>query len=200
MATTSGQHAQGITRPAETPNRKLPLAIRLGRGVFFGFAIFLLCLVTAYVFGYRVNLTASYPLGIYQLDTKAVASKGELVLFCPPETAAIRTAVDRGYIDFGTCAGGYQPLMKKVAAEAGDTVSMDGFVRINGYDWPSGKIPSKDSAGRPMTKWTGGTIDKGAVLTLSDYEPYSFDGRYFGPVSISTIQGVMRPVWTWEQH
>lgn len=33
------------------------------------------------------------------------------------------------------------------------------------------------------------------VLLLSDHNAASFDGRYFGPVAATCLQGVVVPVW-----
>jgi hypothetical protein len=40
-------------------------------------------------------------------------------------------------------------------------------------------------------------LDYHTVLLMSDYNPKSFDGRYFGLMDKSTIIGVVKPLWTW---
>ena len=42
------------------------------------------------------------------------------------------------------------------------------------------------------------TLGSEEVLLMSDYNPASFDGRYFGPLSKTTIQSVIVPVITWK--
>ncbi|PJN43940.1 conjugal transfer protein TraF, partial (plasmid) [Vibrio parahaemolyticus] len=37
-----------------------------------------------YATGYRLNLTPSYPLGLYQLSKTNQYQQGDLVVFCPP--------------------------------------------------------------------------------------------------------------------
>jgi len=35
------------------------------------------------------------------------------------------------------------------------------------------------------------------VLLMSDYNPASFDSRYFGPLQTTTIESVIKPLLTW---
>jgi type IV secretory pathway protease TraF len=32
---------------------------------------------------------------------------------------------------------------------------------------------------------------------MSDYTPWSFDARYFGPIARSAVRAHVKPVWTW---
>ena len=41
------------------------------------------------------------------------------------------------------------------------------------------------------------TLKDNQVLLMSDYNPLSFDGRYFGPINRAQIRSVIRPVLTW---
>ena len=49
--------------------------------------------------------------------------RDDVVSFCPPDTPAFREAWLRGYLGSGLCEGGYEPLLKPVAAIEGDRVS-----------------------------------------------------------------------------
>jgi len=55
-----------------------------------------------------------------------------------------------------------------------------------------------DGGGRPLpyykASWVLGCSE---VLVMSDSNRGSFDGRYFGTIQRSQIEGVIRPVFTW---
>jgi type IV secretory pathway protease TraF len=38
-------------------------------------------------------------------------------------------------------------------------------------------------------------VAKGEVWVISSYNPLSFDSRYFGPIPISKIEGLARPLF-----
>jgi type IV secretory pathway protease TraF len=38
-------------------------------------------------------------------------------------------------------------------------------------------------------------VESGQLWLLSGHDPRSFDSRYFGPISVSSVQAVARPVW-----
>ena len=46
----------------------------------------------------------------------------------------------------------------------------------------------------PRYQFSGYTLGKSELLLMSDVSGTSFDGRYFGPVDLSQIRGVIRPV------
>jgi len=63
-------------------------------------------------------------------------------------------------------------------------------VWINGEALPERQ--SHDSAGRTLPTWSGClTLSHGQVLLLGE-TPDSFDGRYWGPTPVSTIEGVWK--------
>ncbi|MFZ4699192.1 MAG: S26 family signal peptidase [Candidatus Methylumidiphilus sp.] len=57
---------------------------------------------------------------------------------------------------------------------------------------------SRGATRRPSSHYREAACTLGAaqVLLMSDYNPKSFDGRYFGPVEQTGIKGVLRPVFT----
>ncbi len=61
-------------------------------------------------------------------------ARGDIVSICPPDTAVFRAARARGYVPYGRCPGGYEPLLKPVAAIAGDIV-------IGHAGWLAGERP-----------------------------------------------------------
>ncbi|CAH1604111.1 conjugative transfer signal peptidase TraF, partial [Vibrio jasicida] len=152
-----------------------------------------------YILGFRINLTSSYPLGVYQITTSPPYQRGELVSFCPPSGNAINLALERGYVKHGTCSSGSTPLIKKIMATQGDTITFDSVISINGEALAQYPIHAADSLHRTLPKPQDLTLNKGEVLLLSDFAPFdSFDGRYFGAVSTEAILGRATPILTFK--
>jgi conjugative transfer signal peptidase TraF len=146
--------------------------------------------------GLRVNVTRSIPIGLYHV-TDAPVEKGEYVIFCPPESTLFEEARSRGYIGAGFCPGGYGYMMKRVRAVAGDRVTWgeEGIV-VNGEVLPASAPQEADKAGRLM--WRQELADyvlgEFELLLMSDVSWSSFDGRYFGPVDVGQVRGVIKPL------
>jgi conjugative transfer signal peptidase TraF len=131
--------------------------------------------------GYRVNVTASLPKGIYRLASGAPA-KGDLVSFCL-EGEFADLARERGYLQAGSCSSGLRPLLKRLAGLPGDCINP---AVLN--------IRAADSQGRAMPSVLAkGDIPQGCALVLADHEG-SFDSRYFGLVPLERLQKV-KPVF-----
>src|SRR6267154_5478404 len=93
-------------------------------------APFFLVYATFRLFGIRINFTSSLERGFYVVSQRPSAN---LVEFCPEgEPAAI--SLERGYrTPGGTCPDGGSPLMKPIAALAGDRVEVTtNGIRVNG--------------------------------------------------------------------
>lgn len=152
----------------------------------------------AYAAGIRVNTTRSIPIGFYWLSDAPV-SKGEYVIFCPPVNALFDEAKKRGYFNSGFCPGQYGYIMKMNLAAKSDKVSVtDQGVFVNNVLLPYSKPRSVDKSGRPLPVYRGDIVlSENDVLLMSDVSELSFDSRYYGPVSRSQIQGVIRPIFTW---
>jgi conjugative transfer signal peptidase TraF len=152
----------------------------------------------AYVAGIRLNTTPSIPLGVYRLTDEPIV-KGAYVLFCPPPAPVFEMAKARGYLGAGFCPGGYGHLMKKILAVKDDVVAIgtDG-VQVNGQRLPLSTPIKADEGGRPLPGYKASwVLGDSEVLVMSDSNSYSFDGRYFGPIQRTQIEGVIRPVYTW---
>ena len=147
------------------------------------FAIwFALVLALAFGAGLRLNPTPSLPKGIYRV-VSGVPAKGDLVAFCL-EGEFAQLALERGYLEPGSCPSGLRPLLKRLSGLPGDVV--------NPYASP---ICTEDSHGRPMSAaLTPGVIPSGMALVLADH-PGSFDSRYFGVVPLDSLQRV-KPLFT----
>jgi conjugative transfer signal peptidase TraF len=141
--------------------------------------------------GLRVNATASMPQGIWQVEApEARIGRGEIVKVCLPQSPALDEAAERGYIPGGACPGGHEPLMKPVAAVAGDRVTVTALgIAVNGEPIAQSAPLDEDSAGRPLRPVPAGaySVRTGEVWLLSGHDPRSFDSRYFRAVPVANI-------------
>ncbi|WP_436883138.1 conjugative transfer signal peptidase TraF [Enterobacter asburiae] len=155
-------------------------------------------LSVAYVAGLRVNISNSYPPGLYRLTTDATPfHTGSLVLFCPPDGPAMQLALSRDYIKPGTCRGGFSPVIKKIMAVTGDHIALNGIIRINSKSMPGYTVLKTDSHHRPLPQRDDLIVPPNSVFLLSDHRPAdSFDSRYYGAVPVSQIQGHIHPILT----
>jgi conjugative transfer signal peptidase TraF len=142
------------------------------------------------------NPSDSVAVGWYRvdpLDHRAASlprplSVGSIVLVpLPAEAAAL--AARRGYLPMRV------PLLKLVGAVAPQEVCIaGGNVRFDGV--PSAAALRTDRLGRPLPSWQQcRRLEPGEVFLLSGTNSASFDSRYFGPVSASTVIGVAHPIW-----
>src|SRR5689334_866512 len=160
--------------------------------------MFAVALAIADYTGLRYNPTESFPWGVYQRGSKA-PERGDLVIFDPPQGPVLDMALARGYIGRGVFTR-YETMLKRLVALGGDVISItpEG-VSVNGRQLVNSIPLASDVAGRAMPVWRveNYRLKADEVLLMSDYSPFSFDGRYFGPIPRGCIQSVVRPVWTW---
>ena len=146
-----------------------------------------------WIFGLRVNATASMPRGIYRLVPGAL-ERGDLVRVCLEDGPFATLALKRNYLRPGACPNGLEPLLKRVAGIPGDHIEVgQAGIAINGRLWPQSRAVSWDSHGRPMPE-AGSigsrTIPESLALVLSDRHPGGFDSRYFGLVPMASLRKV----------
>lgn len=145
--------------------------------------------------GYRINLTASLPIGLWRITDDIGA--GTYVTACvPPAIPMMRVAVARGYLPYGTCPGGYAPLLKQVVAVSGDTVALTvDAVAVNGQVLSNTKTLNATGPQR-LPVFPRGTYHVGAdeFWLIANHNPRSFDSRYFGALRRADIQHGMKPV------
>ncbi len=154
---------------------------------------FAILAVVAFAFGGLAskNLTGERPLVVYNGSESApvgfyrrsspLPQKEDFALVRSSSPFA-RTVSDRSYLPSGT------PLVKRVAAVAGDTVCRHGTtVFVNGTSVATALV--HDHIGRKLPSWEGCTrLRLGRVFLLQDH-PRSFDGRYLGPASQEDLAG-----------
>jgi conjugative transfer signal peptidase TraF len=135
-------------------------------------------------------------VGLY-LETGKVAQKGDLVFVSLPNSPAIAMARERGYLSIAYC--NVDHLLKRLAAVAGDHVTIDSSgVSVNGVLLPNSSPLPSDAGGRPLEAFllSDYILEPGQVLIMSEYNPASFDSRYFGPIDQTAIESVVWPVLT----
>jgi len=177
---------------------KKVINILAGIVLFVSVGIFLAAVVFR-VAGIYYNNTPSFPVGFYKIIDEPV-EKGAYVSFCPPQDKAFNMAMARHYISAGHCAGGYGKLLKRVFAQAGDTVSIDAAgIKVNGELLPNSAQVRADSDGLELPQYRMGSkvLDDSEFLLMSDINPNSFDARYFGLIAGLQIQHVVEPFFTW---
>lgn len=142
--------------------------------------------------GFRLNTTASAPVGLWRVQEAVTYQKGDFVEVCPPDLSIIRVMVDKGYLATGNCPTNVITLLKPIAVGKGDIVTIrKGLpVSINGMFLPNTRsMPT-------IQAWPDGTYltKENEIWLFSTYSSGSFDSRYFGPVDISNIRGKAVPV------
>lgn len=167
----------------------------ISKWLIFSLITLFLVMLVSYFLGVRINTTPSIPVGIYKIIDKR-PSKGDIVSFCPPNTPLFQEIKLRGWINKGFCDGELGTMMKIIVAESGDTISIDpSGVFINGERYPYSKqVPNLNL---PVMKLHNRSLIDGEILTMTDNNPLSFDGRYYGILNKSDIGNVLKPILTW---
>lgn len=134
------------------------------------------------------NASASSTIGLYRVGPARGLRAGDMAVAWPPAPARALGA-ERHYLPRNV------PLVKRVAAAAGDTVcGLGAAVLVNGRLVAVRR--KADPAGRPLPWWNGcARLRGGDVLLLSAEVPQAFDGRYFGVSRSEQVVGRARLLW-----
>lgn len=137
------------------------------------------------------NPSQSVPSGFY-LRTNRPLQPGAFVTVASVDVA-LEYATQRGYADRN------DRFLKRIAAADGQVVCAYGdAVSIDGAQVAT-RI-EHDTEGRALPTWRGcRTLAADEIFLLGDTVD-SFDGRYWGPVSIDLIEGVWAPVSHADHH
>lgn len=149
--------------------------------------------------GFRINLSESAPRGVYKLSA-AKPARGSFVAVCPPAWTVFEEARSRGYLLRGPCPGDYEPLIKVLAAVAGDSIRIDrDGVRVDGVLWPRSAPLAVDVTGwaLPQLAPQQMTLSDGVVFVMSRDCALGFDGRYFGALPSSAVTATAVPLLVW---
>jgi conjugative transfer signal peptidase TraF len=157
--------------------------------VFFGLAALLAGAITVAQLPNQIlyNPSPSIPRGFY-LRTNNTVEIGAIVTVRAID-AAPAYARERDFTD------PTDRFIKRVAAVDRDEVCTDG-PRMTINDGEPFRRAERDSEGRELPRWSGCRALQNEVLLLGD-TPDSFDGRYWGPISVDDIEGVWKPIWVW---
>jgi conjugative transfer signal peptidase TraF len=139
------------------------------------------------------NASASAPIGLYRVLPIIKLEVTELVVARPP--AQLANLLDaRGYLPRGVA------LIKRVLGLPGQVACRHGSaISVDGIDM--GLARESDHAGRALPAWQGcHQLGDGEVFLMNRDEPASLDGRYFGPVPVSSIVGRAEPLWIVEEQ
>lgn len=158
---------------------------------------FTLAYVVPQLAGFRLNTTTSMPRGLYRSVGGAVTT-GAWVSVCLPSEIA-RFGVERGYLGAGSCSNGTEPVLKVVAAVAGDLVDVTANgVAVNGAFLVRSRPLDRDRGGRELVAYSAGArlLAPGELWLHSPFEERSWDSRYFGPVPAACVTDVVAPLAT----
>lgn len=143
-----------------------------------------------FVAGLRINLTPSYPLGLWRIEPLArQVAVGDRIFICPPPVEPFALARNRGYLGRGLCPGWFSPLIKTVVAVAGQHVVIDGNITVDGIRLAHSSVRPIDGEGRALALDAGGIVPTGKLFLFSDFAG-SYDSRYFGPVPAAGVLGL----------
>jgi conjugative transfer signal peptidase TraF len=153
----------------------------------------------AYVFDLRINTTDSAPLGLYRAAHPPRLERGALVVVCLPARIAA-LGRERHYLRAGGCPDGSEQLLKQIASVPGDSVRLSpSGLEVNGRGLPSTEVRTEDRAGRPLAAALLGEtrVGAGELWVLGLLPAVSWDSRYFGPVSVESVEASAVPILTW---
>jgi conjugative transfer signal peptidase TraF len=159
-----------------------------------------LLVVVGRVIGLRISLTDSAaPAGIYQVISGVPVHRGEIVGACLPASIA-QEGLARGYLQKGDCPGGAEPVAKTIGALPGDVLEVQpGWVSVDGRMFANSAVAARDGLGRPLphVPWGSRKVASGEVWLFGFHNLRSWDARYIGPVPLSGVRGVLKPILTW---
>lgn len=133
------------------------------------------------------NVSPSAPIGLYVVASEQPPARGDMVAarLAPPWRSL---ASARRYLPANV------PLIKRVAAAAGDRICATG-ADISVNDIAVARRLDRDAAGRPMPHWSGCIVLRPGQNLLLMPGSASFDGRYFGPTAQGDIVGKVDLLW-----
>ncbi len=133
------------------------------------------------------NRTQSAPIGLYWVKDSPL-SKGDWAILSSKSKAS-KWAQNHGYL------GRDWPMIKRVIALLGDEVCRDGSdVFINKKYVATAQFI--DAFGRDLPFWSGCYVLAAHDVFLLNAHPHSLDGRYFGVMTSTDIDGGAKLIWS----
>ncbi len=142
----------------------------------------------------HINFSNSVPVGLYRETTEIAEPYAGICLPVSTVTQAIHAGLA---LDHGTCPGGFEPILKPIfrATETSSIIyGQAGFV-VNGKLLPNTAPKTHSETGAPLQHFPFGVYRNG-LWAISDFNPNSFDSRYFGPLDPGSIQFYVHPFLT----
>ena len=155
-----------------------------------GAALLLITLAMVHVAPRLVwSASASVPVGLYEIGSATPLEVTDLVAVNAPDPLAAFLA-DRGYLPRGV------PLLKRIAALPGQTVCRSGaHITVDGNT--VGDALDRDRLGRTLPIWQGcHRLGASELFLMNIGVRDSLDGRYFGPLAVTTVIGRATPLYT----
>jgi len=119
--------------------------------------------------------------------------KEQIVLFCPVDNELFQLAKRQNIITGNNCAGDLGYLIKQIKGTAGDVVTIN-----NDGVWINGKLLTNSKPLKlqnfSIAKLDNYQLKQNEVLLMSDYNPNSFDARYFGITNTAQIRSILIPL------
>lgn len=173
--------------------------------VILPLAILLFLALFSHLFGIRINLSSSMPIGIYHEDNSDITT-GSIVSVCLPQNIA-KEGLNKGYLAHtGACDSNAEPVIKEIIGLPNDKVSISSkYIEVTNQ---SGQIKkyfaphhNMSMSNHPVKSFIklGNQDSKGYWLYGVGNKEYSWDSRYFGAVQKNSILSVMKPLWIWSK-
>jgi conjugative transfer signal peptidase TraF len=157
----------------------------------FGLAVGVLGL-TLHSLGARIAVGGSLPSGLY-LPASGAVRRGDIAEACLPAAIAAY-AREHELLWAGDCPNGEAPVLKIVAAVAGDEVVVTAAgIRVNDRLFP---MSAARSTGDRMRVPKGSYRVLAGRVWLLGWHPRSWDSRYYGPIPVSALRGRVTPTFT----
>ena len=160
--------------------------------------VVIMLLVLMGIFHMRFNFTPSMPIGFYyQASHPGTLKRGQTVEVCLPKNIG-EHGLERGYLNEGSCEGGFEPVIKELIAIPGDTVQITQEGMLVNQIFYYAPFIQFDMNGRPMNSYPVKAIKSTNQYWLygANDPEYSWDSRFYGGVDRENIQGVIRPFIT----
>jgi conjugative transfer signal peptidase TraF len=163
------------------------------RVIAWGFPFAALFAVVWHFLPITFNWSPSVPLGVYWLTSD---SNAPYLTFCMSR-AVLTEAMTHGYQPLhGSCPGGTSWVLKPSLERTHEvTFTSRGFL-IDRRALPNTAPLARDRFGRALPHYPFGTylVSSKEVWVVSSYNQRSYDSRYFGPVSRSSVVSYARPL------